>query len=106
MTWRFYKVASKGLREEGEHAPFCWKNGVRHRRGQRHRTCNGPCVRRGGHARHACRYRGEATGNTVAAFKGNLAEVRGVVCDVRDYADVERAAQAIIDAFGKRMLVQ
>jgi len=38
---------------------------------------------------------------TVAAFKGNLAEVRGVVCDVRDYADVERAAQATIDAFGK-----
>jgi NAD(P)-dependent dehydrogenase (short-subunit alcohol dehydrogenase family) len=38
---------------------------------------------------------------TVAAFKGDLAEVRGVVCDVRDYADVERAAQAAIDAFGK-----
>ena len=30
----------------------------------------------------------------VAAFKGNLPEVRGVVCDVRDYAAVERAAQA------------
>ena len=38
---------------------------------------------------------------TVAAFKGNLAEVRGVVCDVRDYDDVERAAQVTIDAFGK-----
>ena len=37
----------------------------------------------------------------VAAFKGNLAEVRGVECDVRDYAGVERAAQATIDAFGK-----
>jgi NAD(P)-dependent dehydrogenase (short-subunit alcohol dehydrogenase family) len=36
---------------------------------------------------------------TVAAF--NLAEVRGVVCDVRDHADVERAAQVTIDAFGK-----
>ena len=30
----------------------------------------------------------------VAAFKGNLPEVRGVVCDVRDYAAIERAAQA------------
>jgi NAD(P)-dependent dehydrogenase (short-subunit alcohol dehydrogenase family) len=38
---------------------------------------------------------------TVAALEGNLAQVRGVVCDVRDYADVERAAQATIDAFGK-----
>ena len=37
----------------------------------------------------------------VAAFKGNLAEVRGVECDVRDYAGVERAAQATIDAFSK-----
>ena len=37
----------------------------------------------------------------VAAFKGNLTEVRGVVCDVRDYADIVRAAQATIDAFGK-----
>lgn len=32
---------------------------------------------------------------------GNLPEVRGVVCDVRDYDAVERAAQAAIDAFGK-----
>jgi NAD(P)-dependent dehydrogenase (short-subunit alcohol dehydrogenase family) len=37
----------------------------------------------------------------VAAFKGNLPEVRGVVCDVRDYAAIERAAQATIEAFGK-----
>jgi NAD(P)-dependent dehydrogenase (short-subunit alcohol dehydrogenase family) len=37
----------------------------------------------------------------VAAFKRNLPEVRGVVCDVRDYAAVERAAQATIATFGK-----
>ena len=37
----------------------------------------------------------------VAAFKGNLPEVRGVVCDVRDYAGVERAAQMTVEAFGK-----
>jgi NAD(P)-dependent dehydrogenase (short-subunit alcohol dehydrogenase family) len=37
----------------------------------------------------------------VAAFKGNLPEVRGVVCDVRDYAAVERAAQMTLSAFGK-----
>jgi NAD(P)-dependent dehydrogenase (short-subunit alcohol dehydrogenase family) len=37
----------------------------------------------------------------VAAFKGNQPEVRGVVCDVRDYAAVERAAQATVEAFGK-----
>ena len=37
----------------------------------------------------------------VAAFKGNLPEVRGVVCDVRDYAAVERAAQMTLEAFGK-----
>jgi NAD(P)-dependent dehydrogenase (short-subunit alcohol dehydrogenase family) len=37
----------------------------------------------------------------VAAFKGNLPEVRGVVCDVRDYAAVERAAQLTLEAFGK-----
>ena len=29
----------------------------------------------------------------VASFTGNLPEVRGVQCDVRDYAAVERAAQ-------------
>lgn len=32
---------------------------------------------------------------------GNLPDVRGIVCDVRDYAAVERAAAAAIDAFGK-----
>jgi NAD(P)-dependent dehydrogenase (short-subunit alcohol dehydrogenase family) len=37
----------------------------------------------------------------VAAFKGNLPEVRSVVCDVRDYAAVERAAQMTLEAFGK-----
>ena len=37
----------------------------------------------------------------VAAFKGNLPEVRSVVCDVRDYAAVERAAQITLEAFGK-----
>ncbi len=37
----------------------------------------------------------------VAAFKGNLPEVRGVVCDARDYAAIERAARATIEAFGK-----
>ena len=29
----------------------------------------------------------------IEAFKGNLPEMRGVVCDVRDYDDVERAAR-------------
>jgi NAD(P)-dependent dehydrogenase (short-subunit alcohol dehydrogenase family) len=37
----------------------------------------------------------------IEAFKGNLPEVRGVVCDVRDYADVERAARRTVEAFGK-----
>ena len=37
----------------------------------------------------------------IEAFKGNLPEVRGVVCDVRDYADVERAARMTVEAFGK-----
>jgi NAD(P)-dependent dehydrogenase (short-subunit alcohol dehydrogenase family) len=37
----------------------------------------------------------------IDAFKGNLPEVRGVVCDVRDYAAVERAAQMTVEAFGK-----
>jgi NAD(P)-dependent dehydrogenase (short-subunit alcohol dehydrogenase family) len=37
----------------------------------------------------------------VAGFNDNLPEVRGVVCDVRDYAAVERAAQATVEAFGK-----
>ena len=44
--------------------------------------------------------------NAVASLKGgNLPEVRGVVCDVRDYQAVERAAQAAIDAFGKVHIV-
>ena len=30
---------------------------------------------------------------TVASFKGNLAEARCAMCDVRDYADIERTAQ-------------
>ena len=37
----------------------------------------------------------------IDAFKGNLSEVRGVVCDVRDYAAVERAAHMTVEAFGK-----
>jgi NAD(P)-dependent dehydrogenase (short-subunit alcohol dehydrogenase family) len=37
----------------------------------------------------------------IEAFKGNLPEVRGVVCDVRNYADVERAARMTVEAFGK-----
>ncbi|HEX4114147.1 MAG TPA: SDR family NAD(P)-dependent oxidoreductase [Stellaceae bacterium] len=37
----------------------------------------------------------------VAGFTGNLPEVRGVPCDVRDPAAVERAAQATVAAFGK-----
>jgi NAD(P)-dependent dehydrogenase (short-subunit alcohol dehydrogenase family) len=41
----------------------------------------------------------------VASFTGNLPEVRGVQCDVRDYAAVERAAQATVDAFGKVHIV-
>lgn len=36
---------------------------------------------------------------------GNLPEVRGIVCDVRDYQAIERAAQAAIDAFGKVHIV-
>jgi NAD(P)-dependent dehydrogenase (short-subunit alcohol dehydrogenase family) len=37
----------------------------------------------------------------VAGFKGNLPEVRGVQCDVRDPAAVERAAHETVAAFGK-----
>jgi NADP-dependent 3-hydroxy acid dehydrogenase YdfG len=37
----------------------------------------------------------------VASFKSNLPKVRGVVCDVRDYTAMERAAQATIETFGK-----
>jgi NAD(P)-dependent dehydrogenase (short-subunit alcohol dehydrogenase family) len=43
-----------------------------------------------------------ALDDAVAGLNGgNLPEVRGIICDVRDYAAVERAAQAAIDAFGK-----
>jgi NAD(P)-dependent dehydrogenase (short-subunit alcohol dehydrogenase family) len=45
---------------------------------------------------------GNALEDAVASLQGsNLSEVRGLVCDVRDYQAVERAAQATIDAFGK-----
>ena len=37
----------------------------------------------------------------IEAFQGNLPEVRGVTCDVRDYAEVERAAHMTVEAFGK-----
>src|SRR5215831_4349802 len=37
----------------------------------------------------------------IEVFEDNLLEVRGVVCDVRDYADVERAARMAVDTFGK-----
>ena len=37
----------------------------------------------------------------IEAFQGNPPEVRGVVCDVRDYAEVERAARMTVEAFGK-----
>jgi NAD(P)-dependent dehydrogenase (short-subunit alcohol dehydrogenase family) len=48
----------------------------------------------------------KALDEAVAGLKGgNLPEVRGVVCDVRDYQAVERAAQATIAAFGKVHLV-
>ena len=44
----------------------------------------------------------EALNEAVASLTGgDLPEVRGIVCDVRDYAAVERAAEAVIDAFGK-----
>ena len=41
----------------------------------------------------------------IEAFQGNPPEVRGVVCDVRDYAEVERAARMTVDAFGKVHIV-
>jgi NAD(P)-dependent dehydrogenase (short-subunit alcohol dehydrogenase family) len=41
----------------------------------------------------------------VAGFKGNLPEVRGIQCDVRDYEAVEHAAQATLSAFGKVHIV-
>jgi NAD(P)-dependent dehydrogenase (short-subunit alcohol dehydrogenase family) len=48
----------------------------------------------------------KALDDAVAGFKGNnLPEVRGVVCDVRDYAAVERAARETIAAFGKVHIV-
>jgi NAD(P)-dependent dehydrogenase (short-subunit alcohol dehydrogenase family) len=34
-------------------------------------------------------------------LQGNLPEVRGVLCDVRDYDAVGRAAHMTIEAFGK-----
>ena len=41
----------------------------------------------------------EALNEAVASLTGgDLPEVRGIVCDVRDYAAVERAAEAVIDA--------
>jgi NAD(P)-dependent dehydrogenase (short-subunit alcohol dehydrogenase family) len=44
--------------------------------------------------------------DAVASLQGgNLPEVRGTVCDVRDYQAVERAAQGAIDAFGKIHIV-
>ena len=44
----------------------------------------------------------KALNDAVASLQGgNLPEVRGVVCDVRDYEAVERAARVAIDAFGK-----
>ncbi len=43
--------------------------------------------------------------DAVASLKGNLPEVRGVACDVRDYTAVERAAKSAIDAFGKVHIV-
>jgi len=43
----------------------------------------------------------EALGKAVASLQGNLAEVRGVVCDVASAESVGRAAKAAIDAFGK-----
>jgi NAD(P)-dependent dehydrogenase (short-subunit alcohol dehydrogenase family) len=48
----------------------------------------------------------KALDEAVASLKGgNLPEVRGTVCDVRDAAAVERAAEAAIDAFGKVHIV-
>ena len=37
----------------------------------------------------------------LEALQGNLPEVRGVLCDVRDYDAVERAAHMTVKAFGK-----
>jgi NAD(P)-dependent dehydrogenase (short-subunit alcohol dehydrogenase family) len=48
----------------------------------------------------------KALDDAVAGFKGNNPpEVRGVVCDVRDYAAVERAARETTAAFGKVHIV-
>jgi NAD(P)-dependent dehydrogenase (short-subunit alcohol dehydrogenase family) len=46
-----------------------------------------------------------ALDRAVASFTGNLPEVRGVQCDVRDPAAVERAARATIEEFGKVHIV-
>jgi NAD(P)-dependent dehydrogenase (short-subunit alcohol dehydrogenase family) len=44
----------------------------------------------------------KALNEAVAGLNnGNLAEVRGIICDVRDYQAVERAAQATLDVFGR-----
>ena len=43
----------------------------------------------------------KALEQAIEAFQGNPPEVRGIVCDVRNYADVERAARMTVDAFGK-----
>jgi len=48
----------------------------------------------------------KALNDAVQSFQGgNLPEVRGIVCDVRDDHAVERAAQATIEAFGKVHIV-
>src|SRR5262249_46510934 len=38
--------------------------------------------------------------HALEALQGNLPEVRGVLCDVRDYDAVERAAHMTVKAFG------
>ncbi|HTV88116.1 MAG TPA: SDR family NAD(P)-dependent oxidoreductase [Stellaceae bacterium] len=48
----------------------------------------------------------QALADAVAGLKGgNLPDVRGIACDVRDCAAVERAAEAAVDAFGKIHIV-
>ena len=39
--------------------------------------------------------------HALEALQGNLPKVRGVLCDVRDYDAVERAAHMTVEAFGK-----
>jgi NAD(P)-dependent dehydrogenase (short-subunit alcohol dehydrogenase family) len=48
---------------------------------------------------------GRALDEAVASLKSAGPEVRGIECDVRDYAAVERAATATVEAFGKVHLV-